>query len=104
MHCAVRAPSPKRELTHLVVPIFALSSRANERVKPWLDTVADNSMQTFVWCLVGGMSSVEIGKFRWYRSEEQRTFDFVPSLYDVDNACTLARESRDTFIKIAVKY
>jgi hypothetical protein len=44
--------SSKKELTHLVVPIFALSSRANERVKPWLDTIADNSMQTFVRRLV----------------------------------------------------
>lgn len=41
-----------RGLTHLVVPIFALSSCANERIKPWLDTIADNSMQTFVWRLV----------------------------------------------------
>jgi hypothetical protein len=40
------------ELTHLVVAIFALPSRANERVKPWFDTIADNSVQTFVRCLV----------------------------------------------------
>ena len=53
---------------------------------------------------VGGMSSIEIGKFRWCRSEEQRAFNLVPSLYDVDNACAFARESRDMFIEFVVEY
>jgi hypothetical protein len=34
----------QQELTHLVVTILALPPRANERVKPWLDTIADDSV------------------------------------------------------------
>jgi hypothetical protein len=33
-----------KELTHLVIPILALSPRAHERVEPWLDTIADDSV------------------------------------------------------------
>jgi hypothetical protein len=44
--------APRKELTHLVVSFFALPSRANKRVKPWLDTIADDSMQAFIWRLV----------------------------------------------------
>ena len=55
VYCAVRVhhrASSAKELTHLVVPILALSSRANESVKPRLDTIANDSMQTFVRRLV----------------------------------------------------
>jgi len=33
-----------KRLTHLVVTILALSPRANERIKPRLDAVTDDSM------------------------------------------------------------
>jgi hypothetical protein len=45
--CAWHGPSRADELTHLVVAVLALPLCTNERVKPRLDTVADNSVQTY---------------------------------------------------------
>jgi hypothetical protein len=39
-------------LTHLIVAILALSPRANERIEPRLDAIADDGMQTFVRCFL----------------------------------------------------
>jgi hypothetical protein len=38
------------------------------------------------------------------KTRKRRAFDFVPSLYNVDDPCTFARESRDPLIEITVEY
>lgn len=64
-------------LTHLAIVLLRTAARADERVEPWLDTAADYSVQTLVWCLVAAeeIEDMKLCRERRYGVERRTTFD-----------------------------